>query len=139
MAERSPNAIRPNSGIVSIEGHKARMRPNQGRIRPNRHDLTMTAPYQSKLIPHENFIRECRAKRWCYPRIAAALLEQHGLKAGATTIFDFVKVRARKRRLIELPAKPSSTEIPNLAGGFFENPAQPKLRNESKTKYNLGL
>jgi hypothetical protein len=115
------------------------MRPKRDRIRPNRHRLTMTAPYQSKLIPHEDFIRECRAKRWSYPRIAAALLEQHGLKVGATTIFDFVKVRARKRRLIELPAKPSPLQVSNLTGGFFEPPAQPKPKNESKPKYNLGL
>jgi hypothetical protein len=115
------------------------MRPNQARIRPNRHRLTMTAPYQSKLIPHEDFIREGRAKRWSYPRIAAALLEQHGLKVGATTIFDFVKVRARKRRLVELPAKPLPLETTNLAGGFFEPPAQPKSKSESKPKYNLGL
>jgi hypothetical protein len=115
------------------------MRPKQDRTRPNRHHLTMTAPYQSKLIPHEDFIREGRAKRWSYPRIAAALLEQRGLKVGATTIFDFVKVRARKRRLVELPAQPSPLETSNLDGGFFEPPAQPKPKSESKPKYNLNL
>jgi hypothetical protein len=115
------------------------MRPKQDRIRPNRYPQTMTAPYQSKLIPHEDFIREGRAKRWSYPRIAAALLEQHGLKVGATTIFDFVKVRARKRHLFELPARPSPLETSNLAGGFFEPPAQLKPKSESKPKYNLGL
>jgi hypothetical protein len=101
----------------------------------------MTAPYQSKLIPHEDFIRDCRAKRWSYPRIAAALLEQHGLKTGASTIHDFVKVRARKRRLLELPAKPSRLESNHTAGGFFEPPpAQPKPKNDSsRPKYNLDL
>jgi hypothetical protein len=99
----------------------------------------MTAPYQSRLIPHEDFIRECRAKRWSYPRIAAALLEQHGLKVGATTIFDFVKVRARKRRLVELPAKPSSQQpetTPTSAGGFFE-PAPTTPHETRKLKWNL--
>ena len=116
------------------------MRPNQDRIGSNRHPLTMTAPYQSKLIPHEDFIRECRAKRRSYPRIAAALLQQHSLKEGATTIFDFEKVRARKRRLLELPAKPSSLETSTTAGGFFEPaPAQPKSKNESKPKYNINI
>jgi len=99
----------------------------------------MTAPYQSKLIPHEDFIRECRAKRWSYPRIATALLEQQGLKAAASTIFHFVKVRARKRRPLELPAKPSSQQAettPNLAGGFFE-PAPTTPHEPRKPKWNL--
>ena len=114
------------------------MRPNKGRIGSNRHCLTMTAPYQSKLIPHEDFIRECRAKRWSYPRIATALLEQHGLKVGSTTIFDFVKVRARKRRVYALP--PKNEPPTNPAGGFFESPAQPKPKNESsRLKYKLNL
>ena len=99
----------------------------------------MTAPYQSKLIPHEDFIRECRSKRWSYPRIATALQEVRGLKAAASTIHHFVKVRARKRHLLELPAKPSTHETSTLAGGFFEAPASPKSKNESKPKYNLGL
>jgi putative SOS response-associated peptidase YedK len=96
----------------------------------------MTAPYQSKLIPHEDFIRQCRAKRWSYPRIAAALLKQHGLKAGSATIFDFVKVRAKKRRAFELPAR----EEPSLhpADDFFEPPTQPKKPHEiRKPKWNL--
>ena len=102
----------------------------------------MTAPFQSKLIPHEDFIRDCRAKRWSYPRIATVLLEQHGVKAAASTIHHFVKVRARKRRLLELPPKHSPQSQESTPGdGFFEPtpPASP-LKNESpKPKYNLDL
>jgi hypothetical protein len=119
------------------------MRPNQGRIGPDSHSSTMTAPYQSRLIPHEDFIRETRAKRWSYPRIAAALLEQYGLKASPSTIFHFVKVRARKKRLIELPS--SSRQItqpsvnPTSADGFFL-PAPDTPTNEiRKPKYNITL
>ncbi len=36
-------------------------------------------PFQSKLLPHLAFIRERRARRWSYVRIAAALREEHGL------------------------------------------------------------
>jgi hypothetical protein len=104
----------------------------------------MTAPYQSKLIPHEDFIRQCREKRWSYPRIAAALLAEHGLKTGATTIFDFVKVRARKRRLVELPAKPSTpkseTNQPsNPAHGFFEPKSANQTHEIRKPKYKINL
>ena len=101
----------------------------------------MTAPYQSKLIPHEDFIRQCRAKRWSYPRIAAALLAEHGLKTGASTIFDFVKVRARKKRLIELP--PSSIQttqpIPTAADGFFEPAPDPSTHEVRKPKYKINF
>ena len=96
----------------------------------------MTAPYQSKLIPFEDFVRQCRAKRLSYPRIAEALLKEHGLKVGGTTIFDFVKARARKRRAFELP--PREEPISKPAGGFFESPAQPTKPNEAKRpKWNI--
>jgi IS30 family transposase len=58
---------------------------------------TRNPAFQSKLEPYREFIRECRAKRWSYPRIAAALQESHGLSAAPSTIFSFVKVRARRR------------------------------------------
>jgi len=103
----------------------------------------MTAPYQSKLIPHEDFIRQCRAKRWSYPRIAAALLAEHGLKTGASTIFDFVKVRARKKRLIELPPSSSPTTQPSVnptsADGFFEPAPDPSTHEVRKPKYKINF
>ena len=119
------------------------MRPNKGRIGPESHSTSMTAPYQSKLIPHEDYIRQCRAKRWSYPRIAAALLAEHGLKTGASTIFDFVKVRARKKRLIELP--PSSRQItqtsvtPTSADGFFISAPDTPTHEIRKPKYKINL
>jgi hypothetical protein len=60
---------------------------------------TRNPAFQSKLEPYREFIRECRAKRWSYPRIAAALREEHGLSLAPSTIFSFVKVRAKRRRL----------------------------------------
>jgi hypothetical protein len=103
----------------------------------------MTAPYQSKLIPHEDFIRQCRAKRWSYPRIAAALLAEHGLETGASTIFDFVKVRARKKRLIELPSSSSQTNQPSVtptsADGFFELAPDPSTHEIRKPKYKINF
>ena len=64
---------------------------------------TRNPAFQSKLEPYLEFIRECRAKRWSYPRIAAALRELHGLSVAPSTIFSFVKVRAKRRRLYALP------------------------------------
>ena len=103
----------------------------------------MTAPYQSKLIPHEDFIRERRVKRWSYPRIEAALFAEHGLKTGASTIFDFVKVRARKKRLIELPSSSRQTTQPSVnhtsADGFFISAPDTPTHEIRKPKYNINL
>jgi hypothetical protein len=53
-------------------------------------------PFQSKLIPHLELIQQLRKKRVSYPEIARILDVEHGIKVGATTIFDFVKVRSRR-------------------------------------------
>lgn len=70
-------------------------------------------PFQSKLRPHLEFIRECRAQDMSYPRIAAELRARFGLSVAPSTIFAFVKVRSRKRTVIELlspaPPRPATT------------------------------
>src|SRR5208283_1740479 len=59
-------------------------------------------PFQSKLEPHLDFIRECRRKRWSYGRIAQAIGEQFGMKVSPNAIFSFVKVRSKPLRMYEL-------------------------------------
>jgi hypothetical protein len=61
-------------------------------------------PFQSKLRPHLEFIRECRAHEMSYPRIAEELRSRFGLSAAPSTIFAFVKVRSRRRSVIALLA-----------------------------------
>jgi hypothetical protein len=96
-------------------------------------------PFQSKLEPHLDFIRQCRSKRWSYRRIAQAIQEQFGLKASANAIFSFVKVRSKPHRMYELPlSKPQSVLNPNSAGGFFE-PAPTTPHEISKPKWNVSL
>ena len=61
-------------------------------------------PFQSKLIPHTEFIRDCRAHQMSYPRIAAELKSRFGLETAPSNIFSFVKVRARRcREIYTLP------------------------------------
>ena len=59
-------------------------------------------PFQSKLRPHLEFIRECRAQELSYPRIAVELRTRFGLSAAPSTIFAFVKVRSRRRSVVTL-------------------------------------
>jgi hypothetical protein len=87
---------------------------------------TRNPAFQSKLEPYG----ECRAKRWSYPRIAAALREEHGLSAAPSTIFSFVKVRAKRRHLYALPPSDDPRVIPSIqtnpqAEEFF-SPPDPK-------------
>jgi hypothetical protein len=75
-------------------------------------------PFQSKLRPHLDFIRECRAQEMSYPRIAAELRARFDLAAAPSTIFAFVKVRARRRPVFALPLQESSATArarPNAA------------------------
>lgn len=98
-------------------------------------------PFQSKLEPFLELIREWRRQRWSYPRIAGVLREQHGMSVAPSTIFSFVKVRSRNRRIFALPeAQPASAtalEDSHPAHDFFDQSAQPK-KHERK-RYNLDL
>lgn len=91
-------------------------------------------PFQSKLEPFYEFIREGRSKRWSYQKIAETLTKEEGIPVSANTVFSFVKVRAKRRRLYTLPPLESPSTSPGDAGGFFTQPEQP---NEIKRKYNI--
>jgi hypothetical protein len=103
---------------------------------------TRNPAFQSKLEPYREFIRECRAKRWSYPRIAAALQESHGLSAAPSTIFSFVKVRARRRTLYALPASDDSpvfqsTPVNPKARDFFTPPELKESHEAKRRPYNI--
>jgi hypothetical protein len=73
-------------------------------------------------------------------RIAAALQESHGPSAAPSTIFSFVKVRARRRTLYALPASDDSpvfqsTPVNPKARDFF-TPPEPKESHEAKRRPN---
>ena len=89
-------------------------------------------PFQSKLEPFHEFIRECRAKRWSYQKIAEVLTTEKNLSVGANTVFSFVKVRAKRRRLYILP--PLESAISSASHGFFNTP---QSTHETKRKYHI--
>ena len=70
--------------------------------------MTGGKPFQSKLTPHYELIARLRKKHTPYPEIARRLHEEHGLKVASSTIFEFVKVRARRSGVFALPEVPSS-------------------------------
>ena len=97
--------------------------------------MTGGKPFQSKLAPHYELIARLRKKHTPYPEIARLLHEEHGLKVASSTIFEFVKVRARRSGVFALPEIPgSATPLPSLPAAASEvQPAKPKRANSTDT------
>lgn len=95
-------------------------------------------PFQSKLEPHLDFIRDCRKKRWSYRRIAQAIGEQFGMKVSPNAIFSFVKVRSKPLRMYELVSTHSQPiETKPSTRGFFEPAPIQQTHENRKPKWNL--
>ncbi len=63
-------------------------------------------PFQSKLEPFYEFIREGRSKRWSYQKIAEVITQEKGLPVSANAVFSFVKVRAKRRAILAVTLPP---------------------------------
>lgn len=123
--ELRPSFIRflPADGTCALESP---------RIGSNHLARSMTRkPFQSKLRPHLEFIRECRAQEMSYPQIAAELRARFDLSAAPSTIFAFVKVRAHRRSVITLLASE-----PAPAVSVSAQPAPPAKHVRPTTKAN---
>jgi hypothetical protein len=103
-------------------------------------------PFQSKLEPFYEFIREGRSKRWSYQKIADVLTHEKGLPVSANAVFSFVKVRAKRRRLYALPPLDTPPSFPSPPArrvsfshrGRPRNPMKPsKDPITSETKHRL--
>src|SRR5215469_4054385 len=63
-------------------------------------------PMRSCLEPHRDLIRELRRKRYPYRKIAHILQQHFALKISKSAIHDFIKVRSRNQRRLELALPP---------------------------------
>jgi hypothetical protein len=59
-------------------------------------------PFQSKLEPFADLIRDLRRRRKSYREIAQILRDENGIVADRTTIWSFVKVRSTPRRCLAM-------------------------------------
>ena len=100
-------------------------------------------PFQSKLEPFTELIREWRRQRWSYPRIADALHKQHGITVASSTIFSFVKVRAKRRKTVALPEAQQPPVSPldssHPSKDFFVTTTNTKTHEIQPYKANLGF
>ncbi len=70
---------------------------------------------RSKLEPYAELIRGLRQRRWTYGRIAATLRRQFGVTAAPSTVFAFVKVRARRKAGFALTAPAIAPSAPRTS------------------------
>ena len=61
------------------------------------HPPSRGKPFQSKLEPFADLIRDLRRRRKSYRLIAQMLRDEHGIVADHTSIWSYVKVRSRSR------------------------------------------
>ena len=102
-------------------------------------------PYQSALIPYEDEIIALRHRRppTSYARIAELLLQKYKLSICRETIFRFVKVRSRGRKVYSYqrdvaPASSKSVKpAPQPADPGSRPPPKPKFEFEYSERYNL--
>ena len=71
-------------------------------------------PYQSKLLPYKDFIKEARKKGVSYRKITELLKEKFGLECYPNAVFSFVKARANRKPVFTLP-EDSKKESPKLS------------------------
>lgn len=74
---------------------------------------TPDKPPRSKLEPHEDVIRKLRRKGRTYKDIAEFFAVHLNLTVAPSTIYAFVRVRARRRQrvCIELPTEPAPSDL----------------------------
>jgi IS30 family transposase len=88
-------------------------------------EQTPEKPPRSKLEPHEDLIRELRRKRCTYQEIAQFFAEHLNLKVAPSTIYAFVRVRARRARRHQAADTNIRRRIEELQGqSLSEEPKQ---------------
>jgi len=72
-----------------------------------------TKPASSKLEPYADLIRSLRQRRWTYKQTASALKDRFGVAVAASTIHNFVKVRAGRKSvpMASTPEAPIPTTV----------------------------
>lgn len=81
-------------------------------------------PFQSKLVPFTDLIRELRQKGKSYQQIAEILRTEHGMLTSASGIYGFVKVRSKppRRTYILNEAYSGSSAAPKTNGFIPPSP-----------------
>ena len=93
----------------------------------------------SKLDKFEGFIRRSRQKGLSYRQISYELRKEHGLEVAHNTIFAFVKVRSKKRKVISMLDADQQIEVRKPFPGIVTREKQISISKEKpkgKFHYN---
>jgi hypothetical protein len=90
-------------------------------------------PYQSKLEPFTDLIRDWRRRRKSYRLIAQMLRDEHGVVVDHTSVWSYVKVRSRSRPVYAMtedtvrkhPTPPALDPIARLKAKPVSAPSAP--------------
>ena len=78
-------------------------------------DQTPEKPPRSKLDPHEDVIRELRRRGRTYQEIAQFFAEHLNMTVAPSTIYAFIRVRARRRQRLPIELPPANIETKQAA------------------------
>jgi len=78
-------------------------------------DQTPEKPPRSKLDPHEDVIRELRRRGRTYQEIAQFFAEHLNMTVAPSTIYAFIRVRARRRQRLPIELPPANIETEQAA------------------------
>lgn len=96
-------------------------------------------PYKSRLSPYENFIRKSRNNGITYKEIVAELKSRYGLTTSINSVFSFVKVRSKKRKVISMLEADNQIEVRKTFSGIVTREKQISISKEKpkgKFHYN---
>ena len=99
-------------------------------------------PYQSKLEPFADLIRDLRRRRKSYRRIAQILRDEHGVVTDHTSIWSYVKVRSKSRPVYtiseDVPKQRASTDpIARLKAKPVPPPKEPIFQYDENKPLTL--
>ncbi len=100
-------------------------------------------PYHSSLIPYEDEILELRHRKppTPYRRIADLLFHKYQLRICRETIFKFIKVRSRTRKMFGYKRLPSAKRLRSGQQSFQHDKtipdSKPKFEFQYSERYNL--
>lgn len=90
--------------------------------------MKRNSPFDSKLIQFTELIRDSRKQGMSYVKIAKMLKKEHMMKVSPSTIFSFVKVRSKKRKVITM----LEDDAPPVTHHRYIRTRKPKEKKPSK-------
>ena len=95
-------------------------------------------PPRSKLEPHRELIRELRRKGRTYREVARLFHERLGLHVALSTLYSFVKVRAKHRRRTQFELPPvglAASAVPPVLDPVAALKAKPAVQEAKRARF----